>query len=263
MSAAGVTRDSPADNGWTAAAENPVATPAEVHVWVIDSSDFASFRGDLLEVLQTEERQRAARFRFPSDRDRFVRSRAMLRVLLGRYLHRRPSEIRLGYSIHGKPFLDGASTAGSLEFNLSHSGGVVLLAVTARRRVGVDVERVSSDRASEKIAARFFSPEEQAVLSRVEPDRRSAAFFACWTRKEAYVKARGEGLSLPLGSFSVSLAPGEPAALVSSSLGEYELSRWQIRDVGLGPGYRGAVAVEGAGWRLRQWRFPLSFLAAR
>jgi 4'-phosphopantetheinyl transferase len=122
--------------------------------------------------------------------------------------------------------------------------------------VGIDLEYIRSDLAVEQIAERFFSRREIATLRALPIDLRTYAFFLCWTRKEAYIKARGEGLSLPLDQFDVSLIPGEPAALLNTQRDLYEVSRWSLQELTPAPGYAAALAVEGHGWHLACWQWP-------
>ena len=133
-------------------------------------------------------------------------------------------------------------------------GRAGLYAVARGRRLGVDIERVRADAADERVAEQFFAPGEVAALGAFSESMRPLAFFNCWTRKEAYIKARGEGLSLRLDQFEVSLAPGEPAALLSTSGDPQESARWSLRALDTDPGYVAALAVEGSGWSLRCWQ---------
>jgi 4'-phosphopantetheinyl transferase len=227
----------------------PIAD-ADVHVWVIALDGPAARPALLLTVLGADERERAGRFVFPRDRDRFVVAHAALRAILGEYLGVPPSAIRLETTARGKPLLAPPHDGTGLRFNLSHSAALALCAVTRGRGVGVDVEAVRPDFAGEDIARRFFSPAEVAALAAVAPGERALAFFRCWTRKEAYIKARGEGLALSLASFDVTLGPDEPPALLATRDDPAEASRWALVELGLPPGYVGALAVEGRGWRL-------------
>ncbi|HEY0378614.1 MAG TPA: 4'-phosphopantetheinyl transferase superfamily protein [Pyrinomonadaceae bacterium] len=222
----------------------------EVHVWHADLDRTAERMPDLLQTLTPDEREKAGRFRFRKDRDRFVVARGLLRAILGDYLQVRPRQLRFTYGPHGKPSLPSEFGRGALQFNLSHSQGQALYAVACRRRVGVDIEQVRSDFTCLEIAQRFFSSREVDVLRSLPPEKQTEAFFNCWTRKEAYIKARGEGLSLPLDQFSVSLAPGEPAALLSCGESQ-EPSRWSLRGLEVGPGFVAALAVEGHDYRLK------------
>ncbi len=155
-------------------------------------------------ALSPDEAARAMRYHRFIDRERFKRGRGVLRALLGLYLGRAPDAVALTANAHGKPLL----ASSSLCFNVAHSDDLALYAFAKRRRVGVDVERVHDDGDWRSIAVHFFSAREQQALSTLSGPALMAAFFAIWTRKEAYVKARGLGLSLPLDSFDVDHEPG-------------------------------------------------------
>jgi 4'-phosphopantetheinyl transferase len=228
----------------------------EVHAWRIELDRGAEAVERLSATLSPDERARADRFRFARDRDRFIVGRGSLRAILGQYAGREPSAIAFRYGGWGKPELDGAPDEAGLQFNLSHTGGLALLAVARGRRLGIDVEAVRPMADAAPIAARFFSPAECAVFQRLPEPEQLAAFFRCWTRKEAYMKATGAGMSMPLDQFDVTLAPGDPPALLRVEGRPDEPSRWSYRDLDPGPGYLAALAVEGSGWRLR--RFDLS-----
>jgi 4'-phosphopantetheinyl transferase len=206
---------------------------------------------ELFAVLDSEERTKARRFHFCKDQKRFIVARGILRILLGRYINKPPAEISLSYSAFGKPALACASGEHPLRFNLSHSHALALYAFTYGRQVGIDVEYIRADLASVQLAERFFSAEEAAVLRVLDPELRPEAFFNCWTRKEAYIKAKGEGLSYPLHCFAVSMLPGEPAALRNIEEEGEEISRWSLQDLKLAPGYTAALAVEKHDWQLR------------
>ena len=193
------------------------------------------------------------RFRFEKDRRRYLIGRGVLRTLLGRYLDLAPQDLRFETAAAGKPHL--ASGQGQLQFNLAHSGEYVLIAI-AGRAVGIDVEEIDDDFDAREVAAHFFSPGERRDLEMFTGRTRIEAFFECWTRKEAYVKARGEGLSLPLDQFDVSLRPGEPARLIATRPDPAEARRWQLSGLDVADGYKAALAVEGQGWTLRFWDCP-------
>lgn len=228
----------------------------EVHVWRIDLGAPALRRSSLWHLLDETERARAERFHFGHDRDRFVATRGTLRVILGRYLDRDPARIVLVYGPQGKPALDPATNDTRMSFNVSHSEELALLAFGSGRRVGVDVERLRPRLAEDHIARRFFSPREAATLDALPPEQRIIAFFNCWTRKEAFVKASGEGLSLPLDHFDVSLAPGEPAMLLRTAPDPAEARRWWLAALDAGPGYAAALAVEAPSPRLQYRPWP-------
>jgi 4'-phosphopantetheinyl transferase len=169
----------------------------------------------LSEMLSPEERARADRFHFRRDRDRFVVRHGMLRSILGAYLHLDPRDLRFSLNQHGKPAL--TDTGGGLSFSLSHSNALAVYAIGPGPRLGVDVELLRPMPAQRDVAECFFSSREVAALRSLPAPLQSVAFFTCWTRKEAYVKATGEGLTCPLDQFDVSLAPDEPAALLTTA----------------------------------------------
>jgi 4'-phosphopantetheinyl transferase len=194
------------------------------------------------DLLSEDETARMMRFHFDKDRQNFLFCRSMLRILLASYLGNPPAELRFAHSAHGKPSL--ANSSGSLEFNLSHSNGNFLLAITLGRKVGVDIECLNRDLNVLEIAQRFFSPSERAALETLPTALRHEAFFACWTRKEAFVKALGEGLSCPLDSFDVSVTPDEENISLATRPDASAASRWLVRSLNGFPGYKAAVAVE-------------------
>ena len=227
----------------------------EVHVWRASLEQPPGSLSKLLATLAPDEAERAERFHFDRDRHRFIAARGTLRAILGGYLNVAPGQLRFRYSEHGKPSLIPETAGEQLRFNVSHSHELALFAVAEGRDLGVDLEWIRSDVADEEIAERFFSSEEVRVLRGLPADLQASAFFNCWTRKEAYIKAIGEGLSMPLSSFVVSLAPGETAALLSAngSADDDEVSRWSFRELFPGIGYKGAVIAEGRDWELKCW----------
>lgn len=219
----------------------------EVHVWLIQLPGDGNLPDGLSRCLSTEESERAARFIFERDRARFIVAHTALREILAGYTGEEPAAIGLHTAEKGKPYLADHS---ELRFNLSHSGCWALLAVARNREVGVDIECIRPDRSTEDIAERFFAPAEVRELKATPPDRRVQAFFACWSRKEAYIKARGEGLRIPLDSFEVSL--GETAVLRKAE----DRERWSMCALGVPPGYAAALMVEGSGWRVKHLTWP-------
>jgi 4'-phosphopantetheinyl transferase len=202
----------------------------------------------LYATLSLDERDRSARFRFERDRQRFIVARGVLRDLLGRYLQTQPSEIDFVYNAFGKPDL-GPEFASRLKFNLSHSAGLALIAITAASDVGVDLEYIRAQADYADIARRFFSAVEVDYLMARPNHLRAETFFSCWTKKEAYLKACGEGLAAPLNGFSVPLTT-DPAHTA--------VDRWSLYTLRPAPDYAGALAIEGTGWRLRQWQWNWS-----
>jgi len=244
---------------WLRAQECVLPERDEVHVWRADLNQVDSTVRACYELLRPDERQRADKFHFPRDREHFTVARGVLRQILGGYLGSAPEQVRFAYNKYGKPALadDGGDVNELLSFNVSHSKGIALYAVAGgRRRVGLDIEHLREDFDSLTLAERFFSPTEVAALRALPAEQQRVAFFNCWTRKEAYIKALGEGLSHPLDKFSVSLAPGEPAALLSTDDNPQEALRWSFVELSPGDGYVAALAVEGDAPPLvscRQW----------
>ena len=213
-------------------------------------------RDGLLEILGPEERERAKRFRLDEAREAYIVRRGLLRVILAGYLGIKPGGLRYSQNAFGKPALRDRLGGDRLCFNVSRSGRVVLCAFARDCEVGVDVEEVRHDIDHEEIAARFFAPEEVAALQACAASERREAFFKCWTRKEAYVKATGEGLSLPLHDFAITQRPGQKAMrLRRRGVGD-ESSRWWVSALDPGPGYVGAVAAQAPWLRLTclQWQ---------
>lgn len=226
---------------WFPAPRDLCLSGDEVHVWRVSLERSASAVEKLLDTLAPDERQRAQRFHFEHDRLRFVVARGVLRDILGRYLRRPPELIRFAYNEYGKPAL--AEDESVIRFNVSHSQDAALYACTLGREVGVDIEFLRDDFASLEIAERFFSEAEMRALGSLPTHLQTQAFFNCWTRKEAYIKALGEGLSHPLDCFAVSLKPQEPARLISTDKDPSEAARWAIIDLNPFRGYAAAVAV--------------------
>ncbi|MCI0476881.1 MAG: 4'-phosphopantetheinyl transferase superfamily protein, partial [Anaerolineales bacterium] len=215
--------------------------PGEVHLWWSSLSATESVSEVLVSaVLSSDEQVRAARFHFARDRRRFILTRGMLRHGLAMYVDQRPQDIRFEYGAHGKPRLDSDVT-----FNLAHSHDMVVCAIARGRAIGVDVERTEPMRDWAHIATKTFSRAEQDELFALELSEQLAGFFNGWTRKEAYVKARGDGLAIPLDSFDVSLKPGEPARLLGNRLDASEVGRWSLAAIGLPQDYVGAIAAQG------------------
>jgi 4'-phosphopantetheinyl transferase len=240
-------------SSWSIAPESPALGPDEVHVWRASLEADGKVLETYEAFLSPDEHERAGRFVFQKHRVRFIVARAVLRMLLGRYLDREPDRIGFVYGPEGKPAL--ADGGASVRFNLSHSEALALYAFTRLREVGIDLEWINPRVAFEDLAERFFTPGEVSSLRALPDHAREPAFFACWTRKEAYMKAIGKGLSLPTQDFEVTLAPGEPAALISTRHDPGQATRWSLIELDAGPGFAAAVAVEGRGWSLQRWQW--------
>jgi 4'-phosphopantetheinyl transferase len=226
----------------------------EVHVWRA-GLDARTVGPALWQLLSSDEQARADRFFFPRDRERFITARGTLRQILATYTGLPPDRLQFLYSSHGKPALIPECGGEMLRSNLTNSHGLALYAVARERVLGVDLEYIRPEVADEPIAERFFAPREVARLRGLPPDQQVEAFFNCWTRKEAYIKAHGLGLSLSLQDFEVSLLPGEPAALLCTVRDPCEAARWSLHSLAPGPGYVGALAVAGTGCRIRCWQW--------
>lgn len=228
----------------------------EVHVWRINLDVSPKQVQTYHDTLSPDERSTAARFYFEKDRDQYIVARGVLRTILSRYLDIAPDEIQFSYGTHGKPTLTNSLGEEIVNFNVSHSNNLALVGVTRGRQLGIDLEYIQKDFACEEIAKRVFSSQEIATLNDLPGDLKHEAFFNCWTRKEAYIKARGLGLSYPLNQFEVSLIPGEPAQLIHMNGDDlFETSRWSLQELELGSKYAGALAVEGHDWELECWQW--------
>jgi 4'-phosphopantetheinyl transferase len=240
--------------GQLTARDRAVALPDdEVHVWraKLDRPrhELDSFRS----TLSVDEQARADRFVFERDRSRYIAGRGLLRSLLSLYIGLAPDEFRFTYSRFQKPALIQTRPC----FNVSHSGHIALFAFSGRCDVGVDLELDDADFARERIAESFFSPAEVALLRSLPSAEQPRAFLQCWTRKEAFIKARGDGLSLPLDSFDVSFGPGAPAAVLRTAWSALEPARWRMQDLSEPEdGYIAAVALRSEGWRAIVKREP-------
>ncbi len=232
----------------------PITLPEdEVHLWRLDLEAIGGDESRWQQLLSPDELTRAARFHFSLDRQRFVATRAWLRMILAGYLGTDANGLSFAYSKREKPSLGSAHAENGVTFNVSHSAGIALLAFARRREIGVDVEQLRRNSDLEAIARRFFSAHEQSQLAALPAEEKVDAFFRCWTRKEAYIKATGDGLSLPLSQFDVSLAAGKKNALLATRPDGAEAERWLLQEVPAGPGYVAAVCAHGQDWKLNGW----------
>lgn len=226
----------------------------ELHIWTAQLIASDSAVTGFERLLSPEETDRYRRFHFQQHRRSYAISHGVLRSLLGRYTKVSPEEIEFRYEHAGKPAL--AIPEAPLSFNMAHSGNLAVYAFARNCRVGIDVERVRALAHMESIASRFFSPEECSQVLALDTPERVEAFFRCWTRKEAYLKAVGDGLSMPLDRFQVSVAPNAPAAVLRPAEGH--AGPWQMHHFEPDPEYLGAVAYDGAARRIYTW--PLTGL---
>lgn len=226
----------------------------EVHVWRASLNHPPHRLQQLRGTLSADEAERAARFHFERDRQHFIAARGLLREILSRYLKLSPDSLRFKYTSYGKPYLTDECGGAWLRFNVSHSGGLALYAISRERELGIDIEQIRTDIEHKQIASDFFSKQESVALHALPAHLQQEAFFLCWTRKEAYVKGIGEGLSLPLNSFDVSLTPGAPAALLAVRGDAHEAARWTLQALEPGAGYCAALVAEGRDWQLKCWQ---------
>jgi 4'-phosphopantetheinyl transferase len=223
----------------------------EVHVWQACLDAHPATVERFLGYLSSAEKDRAARFLSPRDGHRFIVCRGILRELLGGYLCRPASDVCLEIGPRGKPALHADAGMPDLRFNISNSQGLALYAFALGREVGIDIEKIRPEVAFEGIEDRYFSLRERQELRGLPEKLRAEGFFLCWTRKEAYVKARGDGLYLPLDSFDVSLTPGEPAVLNSQ-----DRDRWSIYPLQARADFAGSLVVEGGEIPVKLWGVP-------
>lgn len=214
-------------------------TGRAVHVWPVSIQASVAIIDQFRSLLSADETARAARLKFEHLQHSFILARGALRILLGRYLNTAPADLAFTYGAKGKPALAGP---GSLQFNASHSGDLALFAFTMDCELGVDIEAVRSMPDMEDVSKRFFCADETAELMALSPGQRDQAFFLCWTRKEAYIKATGEGLSAPLDGFRVTLRPGDPARMVHLECDPIAAHAWTLHDLALDPRYAAALA---------------------
>lgn len=229
--------------------------PGKIHVWSIRLDPAAERVEQLGRCLAADEWQRANRFRFEKHRRQYVVGRGALRTLLAAYRGTRPERVQFTYGPRGKPFLAPGMGAEGLQFNLSNSDELALVGLALGPEIGVDVEYLRPMPDCEQIAERFFSQSEREVLRGIPAPRKEEAFFNCWTRKEAYLKAVGEGLAAPLDSFDVTLAPGEPPRMLTLEGDPERAARWSFHHLRPAADYIGAVAIEGGTWDIETWSF--------
>lgn len=236
---------------WQPPPPRPDLRPEEVHVWRVSLAPEAGEVDRLRGALSPDEVERAARFRYDRHRRRYTVARGRLREILSRYTDVSPEDLAFRYGDHGKPELTDSASGPS--FNVSHSGDHALVAIARDRRLGVDLEVVRPLPDADAIAERFFSASEVAAYRAVPEAARPAAFFACWTRKEAFVKAVGDGLTYGLSTFDASVTPEADTPLLRVRGADARAVGWDAADVPLDSALAAAVAADRPGWRLVGW----------
>ena len=240
------------ESNWNTSSQVFELARSHVDLWRLQLNPPERYCGLLRQVLNADEIARADRFHFDRDRRRFIAARAQLRMILGRYLVRDPQAITFSYGPRSKPHI-----AESVGFNLSHSDDLAVVTVAHARSVGVDIEAIRTMKERDRIAGRFFSARENAALLSIPDSERTEAFFRCWTLKEAYVKATGDGLAQPTESFEVTFGRGEQTELLRVDGKPEEASRWKLIEFSPAPNFVGALAVEGHDWELRRFEYEL------
>src|SRR5208282_3186571 len=246
------------DGSWSQGPSTPTFPTSRADVWRVRLDEPAS-TGFEASVLSADEIARAGRFHFDKDRIHFTRCRSALRGLLSGYLAIPAIDIRFEYLTSGKPQLEAHQNPWALQFNVSHSANMALIAVGSEHRLGVDIEKIRDDVDTNSLAERFFSLRERAELRELPDHLRVQGFFACWTRKEAFLKATGDGLSFPLADFSVTAHPDTDPALEEIRGNTEARKKWFLKDLSVAIGYRAAVAGEGAFSRLETYTHTCSW----
>jgi 4'-phosphopantetheinyl transferase len=218
---------------------NPPLGAGELHVWRIHLANLVAKSHELRAILSAEEVSRSDRYIRSADSAKFVSSRAALRLILAGYLGQSADRVVVKTGEFGKPYVPKTMNYNDLKFNLSHSGELCVVATSYRNEVGIDIEKIRNDIPVEDLAARNFALQEIAELEALPNELRVLGFFLCWTRKEAYVKAKAAGLQIPLDQFSVSLTPGRPAEIQGE-----ETDGWTILSLDPGEGYVAALVTE-------------------
>jgi 4'-phosphopantetheinyl transferase len=241
------------DQNWLAPPNAILPQGQEVHLWRASLAAEPAVLERFFATLSREEKYRAERFHFPEHRDAFVAAHGILREILGRAVAQESSALVFSTNRFGKPRFAPGSQFAHIHFNLSHSGGRALCAISQVGELGVDLEQIRPLPDMPALATRVFSPREAHLFFSLPASIQAAAFFTCWTRKEAYLKARGEGFGIEPSSFEVTFAPGAPAAVVGE-----EHAAWSLRELVPAPGYVGAVAVNAREFDLKLWDWQLA-----
>lgn len=226
--------------------------PHQVHVWSLNKSEHKNKLAAYWNILSKEEKESASKYRFTRDRDCSIIARGALRTLLGNYLKQSPERIKFQFGTHGKPSLNELS---DIEFNVSHSTNAIVLAFVQHNSIGIDVEYIKRNIEVKKIAKHFFSKEEIMSLFSMDESYYKQAFYNCWTRKEAFIKALGSGLSFPLDQFVVSLDSTKEAALLDTKWDEKEKDNWVLKSFEPAQDYIGAVTVKGKVSDIQFWKY--------
>jgi len=227
----------------------------DVHLWLAKLDQSEECVEKLSQILSKEEQRKSERFHYEKDRNNFIVTHGVLRKILSRYLGIEPNRLQFGYHSHGKPFVFGKSNSEEICFNISHSRNLSLYALVRSRQLGVDLEYIRPIPEADHIVAEIFSSYERAMWQQLPENQKQEAFFHIWTGKEAYIKARGEGLSMPLDQFDVLCTPDEPGIRCLANEASDDSSLWSLRTLQLEPNYAATLVVEGHDWQLTCWEW--------
>jgi 4'-phosphopantetheinyl transferase len=245
---------------WELPPEELTCATRDIHLWLARLDVAENQRSYLEGILSPDECQRAEKFASDQIRAHFIAGRGFLRCILSRYLQMEPAQIRFRYNRRGKPFLERSIGKDALHFNLSHANGLALFGFTRTSEIGVDIEYINDQTDIEQTVALVFSPAETAAFQALPAAQRRNAFFQFWTRKEALIKAMGDGFSLPLREFDVSQAPEKPVLPIAAPNIQSADKQWRIKDINVLPGYVAAIAREGNKGPVSFFRMPDSYL---
>jgi 4'-phosphopantetheinyl transferase len=240
---------------WPARAGAPPLAGNAIHVWATTLSTPPHVLENLAATLSPDETERAHKFKFEKHRNRYIAGRGALRKILAQYLRANPANLRFVQLENGKPALDGEFANAGIHFNLAHSDELALVAITRLGMVGVDVECIRPVKDMDALVARFFSPREDEAFQKVAEHEKPAAFFNLWTRKEALLKATGEGITRSLSLVEVSFLPGEPARLLAISGDTEKAAEWKLQDLSPATGFTGAIAIRAQDVEVQCWKW--------
>ena len=240
---------------WPARSDAAPLPDSEIHVWAATLAVPADKLASLAATLTPDETERAHKFKFERHRNRFIAGRGALRGILGPYLRANPADLRFIFSANGKPALAETFAGAGIHFNLAHTEDLALVAVTRVGRIGVDVEGVRPVKDVDDLVARFFSERENEAFQKVSDDQKPAAFFNLWTRKEALLKATGEGITRSLSLVEVSFLPGDPARLLAIDGDAAPAAQWSLRELSPAAGFTGALAIQAQEITVQRWKW--------
>jgi len=243
-------------HSWLPPIGQPMLLKDDVHIWRARLDDALGSAKEYAEILSNEEKRKAERFYFNRDKIRFIVGRAVLRTIIGKYyIDIEPDRLELCYGSHGKPYLSTPFQGGTLQFNQADSNGLALYAFKRISEIGVDLEYMRFVQDADNIVKGSFSEYEKDAFEALSENEKHEAFFNCWTRKEAFIKAIGKGLYYPLDKFDVSLAPNEPVKLISINGDRLKATKWTLIDLKPEISYAAAVAFEGTYGGIKLWDF--------